>query len=61
MRSATFEVILIRLVLLIGTRVIIAGGTGQRLDDIRSNIADKCKKLPGMKRKRVKSFDVICS
>lgn len=36
-------------------------GRDQRLDDIRSNIDDKCKKIPGKKKKRVKSFDVICS
>lgn len=36
------------------------GVIGPRLDNIRSNIEDKCKKTPGMKRNRVKNFDVIC-
>jgi hypothetical protein len=35
-------------------------GHDHRLDDIRSNIDDKCKKVPG-KKKRLKSFDVTCS
>ena len=36
-------------------------GRDQGLDDIRSNIDDKCKEVLGQKKKRVKSFDVICS